>query len=161
MRRLSALFGRHFPPAARPPTIALLTLTILGSLLVSSAAAGTTAKSTTRDGNRVLSQQLRLFDDGAVHYFVSADDPDGLYPYCLKLRLERKRDGRWRPLPRSRQTFKRECFRRPSQAEQQSVTKARWDLFLYPRHRLARQLGRGVLRAHGFTSLGGHVFLQR
>lgn len=125
--------------------------------VVSTASAGPTVESTISDGDRTIRQQLAISTSTTVHYHVAANDPTGLYPFCVRLRLEKKTREGWRGIGRDSQRLSRDCFDKPSDAESSSEAVARWDAFVYPRGRLAKRFKNGKLRAHGSTDLGADI----
>lgn len=145
--------------ASRGIVLFVVLSAVLG--LSSAASAGTVVESNTVDGNRSLSQQLNVGRFGLIDYHIVAKDPDGLYPYCVTARLERHGKNGWRGIPKSIQTFRHECFKKPSEGESRSETFAAWDTFLYPRKRIWRKVHEGKLRVRGSTDLGGELTLRR
>jgi hypothetical protein len=139
---------------------------LIAALTVASSASGAgtygvVVESETTHGNRKLHQDFDVRRT-SIDYHVVARDPDGLYPYCVTVRLERrtKRHG-WRPLAKSIETFRHECFKTPSDGESRRDSFAAWDTFIYPRGRTAERFRQGELRVHGFTDLGGELILRR
>lgn len=137
-------------------------LAVLGAFLALAGAAsgGVVAESNSRDGNRTLLQRFYVIGR-AIDYNVVADDPDGLYPLCMTMRLERRTPKGWRPVSRTRKGFHRECLASPSEAESTSDTHVGWDTFIYPTRQLFKKFKRGELRIHGSTNLGGDLTYRR
>ena len=128
--------------------------------ITSSAFAHFVAESDSTHGNRRLHQDIDL-SRGAIDYHLVARDPDGLYPYCATVQLERRSRQGWKALPKSSQTFRHECLKTPAEGESRRETFAAWDTFVYPTGRVARKFRKGELRVHGFTDLGGRLVYRR
>lgn len=141
----------------------MIALAILVSALGLSpvASAGTVSESNTTDGNRSLLQRFIVIGK-AIDYNVVADDPDGLYPFCVTLQLEKQTKRGWQAVDKnSSDSFRHECLRTPEEAESESSTHVGWDTFIYPTRRLTEQFKSGKLRLHGITDLGGDLTYRR
>jgi len=119
------------------------------------------ATSNTTDGNRTLLQRFTVIGK-AIDYNVVADDPDGLYPFCVTLQLEKRTKQGWRAVDKSSSdSFRHECLKTSDEGESTSNTHVGWDTFIYPTRRLTEQFKLGKLRLHGFTDLGGDLTYRR
>lgn len=146
---------------SRRATILLAALGV-ALALCSEASAGTVAESHTSDGNRTLVQRFILIGK-AIDYNVVADDPDGLFPFCATVQLEKRTRRGWRALDKGgKRSFRHECLKSPEQARRStSSTHVGWDTIIYPTRRLFDKFKRGELRIHGFTNLGGDLTYRR
>lgn len=129
---------------------------VIALVVTSSAPAQIVVESDATNGNRRLHQDFDL-SPGAIDYHLVAHDPDGLYPYCTTVRLEKPTDHGWKALPKSIETYRHECLKTPAEGESQRETFAAWDTFIYPTGRIFRKFKKGYLRVHGFTDLGGKL----
>jgi hypothetical protein len=143
---------------------AIVVLAVLGAVLTlsSGAQAGTVAESNTTDGNRTLLQRFMTIGK-AIDYNVVADDPDGLYPFCVTLQFEKQTKQGWRAVDkRSIDSFRHDCIKTPDEGKRGLAnTHVGWDTFIYPTRRLSEQFKQGKLRIHGFTDLGGDLTYRR
>jgi len=144
----------------RGRSVAALGVLAAALAITSSAFAHVVAESNSTQGSRKLHQDFDLIGK-AIDYHLVAHDPDGLYPYCTTVQLEKPTERGWKALPKSNKTFRRECLKTPAEGESQRDTFAAWDTFIYPSGRLFRKFKDGELRLHGFTDLGGKLIYRR
>lgn len=122
---------------------------------------GTVAQSTVRVGERKLRQDISVYGNW-IDYHVVATDPDGLYPYCVTIRFEKRVRGEWKPLARrDLSAYRHECMETPAEGESDSETFAAWDTIIYPGRALYDKFFDGTLRVHGITDLGGDLSYRR
>ena len=105
-----------------------------------------------------IHQELTVWRD-AIHFWFRASNQSGVPDYCVTLQLERKLGGQWEPIVSSSQRGLTQCC--PEVAEEcRTETDGYWDLFLYPKQRLRRQIERGDLRIRAFSDFGPSLALR-
>jgi hypothetical protein len=76
-------------------TCLVLSLAVTASVaVVSQAAAAPQATSDSVVEGTRIHQEITV--GGPIHYWFRAENPEGVRPFCVTLRLERKSDGGWR-----------------------------------------------------------------
>lgn len=146
----------------RGSLVAALGVLAVALIVASSASADKfVAHSHTTDGNRTLDQAFEVFRSGPIDYIVLAEDPDGVYPFCATVQLEKRTKHEWTAMPKSSETFRHQCFKTPADTGSKTEAFAGWSSFLYPKNRISRKFRKGELRVHGFTDLGGKLIYRR
>jgi hypothetical protein len=123
----------------------------------SSAIAGPQASSDSVVDGTHIHQEINVWGPDTIHYWFRAENPAGVRPFCVTLRLERKTSSGWRGIGKKGRD--QGCCPQPDE-ECFSETSGAWDLFLYPRGKIRRKVMDGSLRIRGFSDFGPELTLR-